>query len=196
MKGKSALLVIDIQNDFCPGGALPVPGGDKIVDAINEYMERFSEAGVQIFATKDYHPVETKHFKEFGGIWPRHCVKGTPGAEFYPKLVFKYGTVVLTKGDRSNVEGSSVFEARDPVGNFFNMVLEAGYIKHIYVCGLATDWCVKATVMDALKKGYKVTVLLDAIKGVDVTPGDSEKAIEEMKKNGANMITLDELKLP
>ncbi|HHD11079.1 MAG TPA: nicotinamidase [Deltaproteobacteria bacterium] len=190
-----ALVVVDFQNDFCPGGALPVPEGDEIADTLNSYIERFTEKGLPVFASKDWHPAQTSHFKEYGGIWPPHCVMGTKGAEFHPALRLPEDAIILLKGDREDEDAYSVFQAHTEDGRPFKKVLEDMSIEHLYVGGLATDYCVKATVLDALKEGFRVTLLLDAIKGVDVEEGDSERAIEEMRQNGAETITIDGLVL-
>ena len=190
-----ALVIVDFQNDFCPGGALPVPEGDEIADTLNRYIERFTEKGLPVFASKDWHPAQTSHFKEYGGIWPPHCVMGTKGAEFHPALRLPEDAIILLKGDREDEDAYSVFQAHTEDGRPFKKVLEDMSIEHLYVGGLATDYCVKATVLDALKEGFRVTLLLDAIKGVDVEEGDSERAIEEMRQNGAETITIDGLVL-
>jgi nicotinamidase/pyrazinamidase len=202
MDKKAALLVVDVQNDFCHGGALEVPEGAEVVPVVNSYMEKFASAGLPILASRDWHPENTKHFKAYGGLWPVHCVQGTKGAEFHSGLKLPEGTVVITEGDTPDKEGYSCdkegyscFEGRDPEGRGFGEVLRASGVNHLYVGGLATDYCVKATVIDALKEGFKVTLLVDAVRGVDLKPGDSERAIEEMKRNGADTLTIDKLKL-
>jgi nicotinamidase/pyrazinamidase len=195
MEKNAALLVVDVQSDFCQGGSLEVPEGDEVVPVINSYMEKFASAGLPILASRDWHPENTKHFKAYGGLWPVHCVQGTKGAEFHSGLKLPEGTVVITEGDTPDKEGYSCFEGRDPEGRGFGEVLRASGVNHLYVGGLATDYCVKATVIDALKEGFKVTLLVDAVRGVDLKPGDSERAIEEMKRNGADTLTIDKLKL-
>jgi nicotinamidase/pyrazinamidase len=195
MKGKPALVVIDVQNDFCSGGTLEVPDGDAVVPVINRYMEKFASRGLPIYASRDWHPETTKHFKAYGGVWPVHCVQGTKGAEFHGGLKFPEGTVVITEGDTPDKEGYSCFEGRDPEGRDFGELLRSGGVDHLYIGGLATDYCVRATALDALKEGFKVTLLTDAVRGVDLKPGDSERAVEEMEENGALTATLDEVKL-
>jgi nicotinamidase/pyrazinamidase len=190
-----ALVVVDVQNDFCPGGALAVPEGDQVVPVINGYMEEFAVAGLPIYASRDWHPEKTKHFKDYGGVWPLHCVEKTEGAGFHPDLRFPEETVIITKGDRPDEEGYSCFQGRDPEGRPFGEVLGARGIDRLFVGGLATDYCVRATVLDALKEGFGATLLKDAVRGVDLNPGDSERAVEEMKKDGADMVTIDKLKL-
>lgn len=195
MKEKPALVVIDVQNDFCKGGALEVPDGDAVVPVLNRYMERFASARLPIYASRDWHPETTKHFKKNGGLWPVHCVQGTRGAEFHEGLAFPEGTVVITEGDAPELEGYSCFEGRDPGGEGFGELLRSGGVEHLYIGGLATDYCVRATALDALKQGFKVTLLIDAVRGVDLEPGDSERAVEEMKKNGAAIATIDEIEI-
>jgi len=180
---KQALVIVDLQNDFCPGGSLPVPDGDKIVPIVNELIETFSRAGLPIFATRDWHPADHVSFKEQGGIWPPHCVQNTPGAEFHPDLRLPEGTAVISKAYSQERDAYSGFDGT----NLEAPLKEAG-VDQIVVCGLATDYCVKATVLDGLKAGLGVTVVEDAIRGVNVQPGDSQKALDEMKAAGAILV--------
>lgn len=179
------LVVVDVQNDFCGGGALPVPEGDKIVPRVNEYVKLFTSMGMRVFATRDWHPQRTSHFNAFGGTWPAHCVEGTSGAEFHPGLILPGDCTVITKGDGAASEGYSGFDGHDREGRAFARILKDSGIKRLYVCGLATDYCVKATVLDAIKEGFQTVLLIDAIRGVDLTAGDSKKAIVEMIEKGA-----------
>lgn len=195
MGGKRALVIVDVQNDFCPGGALPVPEGDKVVPVLNKYLEIFQKEGLPVYASRDWHPKKTRHFKAFGGLWPPHCVQGTKGAEFHLNLKLPSETIILTKGEDPNEDSYSGFDAQTKGKKPFAKSLKENGIEHIYVGGLATDYCVKATVLDALKQGFKVTVLADAIRGVDVKPGDSINAIQEMKRAGADTAVLKDLKL-
>lgn len=192
---KSALVVIDVQNDFCPGGALMIKNGDAVVPALNRYIERFKAAGLPVYATRDWHPEKTIHFKEYGGRWPAHCVKWTIGAQFHPGLMLPEGAIIITKGDGPEEDSYSAFDGKDPEGRQFSEALNDGRIDHLYVGGLATDYCVRQTVLDALKEGFGVTVLLDAVRGVDVNPGDSRQAIDEMIEKGADTTTLEEIEL-
>jgi len=194
MKQKKALIIVDVQNDFCPGGALPVPEGDRVVPVFNRYIELFAAWGLPIYATRDWHPEKTIHFKEFGGPWPPHCLQGTKGAEFHPGLKLPRDTVIISAGDTFEDEGYSAFEGHDEEGKSFIEVLRAAAIEHLFVGGLATDYCVRATVLDALKNGFKVTLLIDAIKGIDVNEGDSRRALVEMMDKGAGMNTFDEVR--
>ncbi len=195
MGGKRALVIVDVQNDFCPGGALPVPEGDKVVPVLNKYLEIFQKEGLPVYASRDWHPKKTRHFKAFGGLWPPHCVQGTKGAEFHLNLKLPSETIILTKGEDPNEDSYSGFDAQAKGKKPFAKSLKENGIEHIYVGGLATDYCVKATVLDALKQGFNVTVLADAIRGVDVKPDDSINAIQEMKRAGADTTVLKDLKL-
>jgi len=194
MKLKKALLVVDLQNDFCPEGALAVPEGDKIIPEINGYLGLFSRAGLPIFATRDWHPEKTRHFRDFGGIWPVHCVEGTKGAEFHPGLKLPTDAILLYKGMDPQEDSYSAFQAKDAEGKGFLQILKALKIGEIYIGGLATDYCVKFTTRDAVKKGFKVNILIDAIKGVNLRKDDSENAIKGMLAIGAKKVTLKDLK--
>ncbi len=180
--GKKALFIVDVQKDFCPGGALPVPEGDKVVPVINKLMDYFE----YILASKDWHPPKTKHFEK----WPPHCIQGTEGSEFCDGLNSERITQVFLKGTGTEDDGYSAFEATNI--NLEEYLKKHG-IDHLYVTGLATDYCVRATTLDALKKGFKVTVVSDAVRGVDVNPGDVQRAIDEMKQAGAEFKTSDEV---
>jgi nicotinamidase/pyrazinamidase len=193
MKLKKALLVVDVQNDFCPGGALAVPEGDKIIPILNKYMKIFSQSKLPIFASRDWHSKKTKHFKDLGGVWPVHCVQKTKGAQFHPQLKLPKDKILVYKGMDPRKDAYSAFQAEDINGqSFFNLLKILG-VEELYVGGLATDYCVKASVLDALKFGFKVKLLLDAIKGVNLKHNDSEEAVKEMTKFGAKKITLKDL---
>ena len=173
-----ALVVVDFQNDFTPGGALGVPGGDAIADRVNELAAdpRFD----LVVATRDWHPRDHGSFTERGGIWPVHCVQGTDGAELFPGLDQARVDVVVDKGQDPETEGYSGFEATE----LESLLRERG-VDRITVVGLATDYCVKNTVLDARRLGFEVTVDPDAVRAVDVNPGDGERALEEMRAAGA-----------
>lgn len=190
MKGKKALLVVDVQNDFCPGGALGVPEGDKIIPKINQYVKIFERKKLPIFVSRDWHPIQTSHFKDFGGVWPLHCVHNSRGAALNQKLKVPKSAIFLYKGMDPNKDAYSVFHAEDDKGMSFSRLLNLMKINEVYIAGLATDYCVKFTALDALKLKFKVKILTDAIKGVDLKPGDSEKAVKEIVKKGAKKITL------
>ena len=187
-KDKDALIIVDVQRDFCSGGALPVPDGEKIIPTLNKYIEKFSKAGALIVATRDWHPPNHMSFKDYGGTWPSHCIQGTLGAEFHPDLKLPREVKIVSKATSSDKEAYSGFDGT----NLERELKDAG-IKRIFVGGLATDYCVKSTVLDALRLGFETILLVDAIKGVDVNPGDSKRAIEEMIKRGAKRASMNDL---
>jgi nicotinamidase/pyrazinamidase len=194
MQGSDALILIDVQNDFCPGGALPVAQGDQVVPALNRYIEKFTQEKLPIFLTRDWHPEKTKHFKAYGGLWPPHCIQGTKGAEFRADLVLPKDAVIVSAGMAPDEEGYSGFEGKDEKGVSLADLLHRAAVKRIFVGGLATDYCVKHTVLDGLKHGFAVTLLRDAVRGVELAPGDSVRAVEEMVDAGANVLeNVDEL---
>jgi nicotinamidase/pyrazinamidase len=181
----SALLIVDVQNDFCPGGSLAVAGGHEVVPVLNRFAEAFAAAGCLVIADRDWHPGRTTHFVQFGGAWPPHCVQGTPGAEYHRDLMLPPETVHVVKGMGAEEDAYSVFQGRDASGRSFEAVLGEHGIRKLYVGGLATDYCVRHTVLDARKAGLEVVVLEDAVRGVNVEPGDADRALEEMRAAGA-----------
>jgi nicotinamidase/pyrazinamidase len=187
---EKALLLVDVQNDFCPGGALPVPEGDRVVPVLNEYAERFAQMDAPVFASRDWHPVVTKHFKAQGGPWPPHCVADSRGAAFHPELKLPAQASVLTKGTDPTDDGYSAFEAADERGQALSERLKEKGIGQLYVGGLATEYCVRASVLDGLGQGLDVVVLLDAVRGIDVQAGDVARALDEMLRAGARTATL------
>lgn len=193
MERNAALLIVDVQNDFCPNGALPVPDGDRVVAPLNRALERFATAGRPVLASRDWHLPTTKHFQEHGGIWPVHCLQGSPGAAFHPDLRLPSDTVVLSKGIDTEQDGYSAFEALADDGRTLEEVLTSQGVRHLYVGGLASDYCVRSSVLDALRLGFSVTVLTDGVAGVDVQPGDSARAVAELGRAGAQFCTVDEL---
>lgn len=193
MKLKKALLIVDVQNDFCPGGALAVPEGDKIIPTLNKYIKIFSQKKLPIFASRDWHSIKTKHFKDFGGVWPVHCIYNSQGAAFHPKLKLPKETIILSKGMDPEKDSYSAFQAEDKNGMVLLNLLKILGVNEIYVGGLATDYCVKFSVIDALKQGFKVKLLGDAIKGVNLKPQDSENAIKKMVEKGAKKIILKDM---
>lgn len=188
MKLKKALLVVDVQNDFCPGGALAVPEGDKIIPVINRYIREFSRAKLPVFFSRDWHPKKTIHFKKFGGAWPGHCIQDTNGARFHPELKLPKAAIIMSKGMDPEKDSYSVFQAQDINGTGLLTRLKALGINQIYITGLATDYCVKYSALDALRHGFKVKVLANAIKGVNLKPGDSGRSLKQMVKAGAEVI--------
>ena len=193
MSVKSALLIVDVQLDFCPGGALPVFEGDTIIPVLNNYINLFSGHNLPVFASRDWHARQTTHFKEFGGTWPQHCVRDTKGAQFHPVLILPKGSIILSKGMSFDGDGYSAFQAVDDQETEFDALLRKQGITSLFIGGLATDYCVKWTVLDALQFGYKATLLVDAIKGVNIKPSDSDVALDEMIRLGARKTTFEKL---
>jgi nicotinamidase/pyrazinamidase len=185
---KSALVIVDVQRGFCPGGSLPVPRGDEVVPVLNAYIELAQKAGATIVASRDWHPPDHISFRSRGGPWPQHCVRGTPDAEFHPGLRLPPETIVISKAQDPDAEAYSAFE-----GTQLEAKLKERAVERLFVGGLATDYCVKNTVLDALRLGFEVYLLTDAIRAVDVQPGDGERAIQQMLAAGAKPIKLQDL---
>jgi nicotinamidase/pyrazinamidase len=179
-----ALLIVDPQVDFCPGGALPVPGGDAIFDAVN----RASRMAPVVVASRDWHPPDHVSFKAQGGIWPVHCVRDTPGAAFHPALDSSRVDKVVSKATERSEEAYSAFAGTD-----LERFLRSRGVRRLFVGGLATDYCVRQSVLDARQAGFDVVVLEDAIGAVDVNPGDGARALEEMRQAGATVGQTTEL---
>ena len=173
-------MVVDFQNDFTPGGALAVPGGDQIAGRVNELAA--SDEFDLVVATRDWHPPDHGSFSDRGGPWPVHCVQGTEGAELHPALDQSKIDVVVDKGQDPATEGYSGFEGTDLAS-----LLRERNVDSVTVVGLATDYCVKNTALDALREGFDVTVDREAVRGVDVNPGDSERALDEVRAAGASV---------
>jgi len=185
MASHSALLVVDVQNDFCTGGALAVDNSAAVVAALNRYIAEFARAGATIYASRDWHPLQTSHFNTHGGPWPVHCVRETAGARFHPDLHLPPDTIVISKGTDPADAGYSAFDGTTAEGQRFLDEVRQRHIDHLYVGGIATDYCVRHSVLDALDAGLKVTVLDDAIAGV--APRSSADAIDEMRRKGADV---------
>jgi nicotinamidase/pyrazinamidase len=186
LKKGDALVIVDVQNDFLPGGSLAVQGGEKIIAPLNRYIEAAQAKGLPIFATRDWHPPSHCSFKEQGGIWPPHCVANSEGAQFSSELNSPRSTLVISKGTELEKDAYSGFEGTD-----LDERLRSAGISRVLIGGLATDYCVLNTVKDAIKQGYDVLLLQDAIEAVNVQPKDGEKAIDEMTSLGAIAITLE-----
>ena len=182
---KQALIVVDVQNDFCPGGTLAVPHGDEVVEPLNQVIDEFLERGAPVYKSRDWHTPTTKHFAAYGGTWPVHCVQNTKGAEFHPALRDDPRIEVISKG-LGDKDCYSAFDETDLASE-----LHAQSVEEVVVGGLATDYCVKNTVLDALKNGFKVKALEDAMRPVEVQPGDGDRAIEEMRAAGAEIVSTD-----
>jgi len=179
---KRALIVVDVQNDFCPGGALAVPHGDEVIAPLNQLIEDFLERGEPVFKSRDWHPPTTKHFAAYGGTWPVHCVQETKGAEFHASLLDEIHIRVVSKG-LGDEDCYSAFDETD-----LGLQLKRLGVEEVWVGGLATDYCVKNTVLDALRQGFNVKAIKDAMRAVDLRPGDGERAIEEMRNAGAEIM--------
>ena len=180
-----AVFLVDVQRDFCAGGALAVPDGDAVVPVCNTLLKLAEEKGIPVFASRDWHPSDHCSFAPQGGPWPVHCVAGQPGAEFHPDLKLTSATQIVSKAESQNADAYSAFD-----GTHVTETLRSAGVKHLVVCGLATDYCVKATVLDALKEGFRVTVIKEGCRGVNVAPGDDIKAFDEMKSSGAQVCSL------
>ncbi|WP_310446107.1 nicotinamidase [Thiobacillus sp.] len=183
-----ALLIVDVQNDFLPGGSLAVPHGDEVVPALNRYISAFLAHGLPVYATRDWHPERHCSFHAQGGPWPPHCIVDTHGAAFAATLRLPPATMVISKATRPEQDAYSGFQGTD-----LDQRLRAAGIRRLYIGGLATDYCVLNTVRDARRLGYAVVLLTDAIRAVDVQPGDGKRAEAEMAGLGVQCITLKEL---
>jgi len=190
---RTALIIVDVQNDFAdPRGSLYVRGGDSVLPFINSEIERARESGALVVYSQDWHPRTTPHFQKDGGVWPVHCVADSWGAEFYPGLTVGEGAESIKKGSGGE-DGYSVFSVRDPQtgatsSTRLESLLRARDIARVVIAGLATDYCVKDTVLDALRLGFPVVVLNEGIRAVDLQPGDGEKAVESMRGAGAEVL--------
>lgn len=182
-----ALIIVDLQHDFLPGGALAVRDGDAVIPVLNGAIAAFRAAGLPIIATRDWHPLEHCSFHARHGIWPPHCVAGSDGAAF-PAALQLAGATVVSKATSADSDAYSGFD-----GTALGASLREQGIKRVFVGGLATDYCVLQTVLDALQLGFKVVLLRDAIRAVDVQPGDGERAIARMRAAGAVDAGLDAL---
>ena len=192
----AALLIIDVQNDFCFGGALAVPDGDRIIPSINRLLALSNKAGSPVFASRDWHPFDSNHFREQGGQWPAHCVEETIGAAFHPDLMLGPGAIVVTKGTDPGSDGYSAFDGTTPAGISLEAALRSLNLRNLVVCGLATDYCVRASVLDARQFGFGVSLVKDAIAAVNLTADDGDKAISTMQSVGAKIVpTADALQL-
>jgi nicotinamidase/pyrazinamidase len=190
---QTALVVVDVQNDFAdPGGSLYVRGGEQVVPLVNREIERARQAGATVVYTQDWHPESTPHFEKDGGLWPVHCVQGSWGAELHPDLQVE-GEVVR-KGTGGE-DGYSGFTVRDPTTGEehpteLGRILEDKGVRKIVVVGLATDYCVKETAIDGAEMGLEVTLLLEAMRPVDLEPGDGQRALEDVQRAGATVASI------
>ena len=181
LRPSDALLIVDVQRDFCPGGALAVPDGDAVVPVLSQWIAAARDAGAAVFASRDWHPPDHVSFQEQGGPWPSHCVAETPGAAFHPDLALPDSATVIDKGTDSGHEAYSAFEGTDLAAQ-----LDAAGIARLWVGGLALDYCVRASVLDARRMaGLPVHLILSATRAVEVQPGDGSRALDDMRAAGA-----------
>ncbi|MDG6901453.1 MAG: nicotinamidase [Nitrososphaerota archaeon] len=179
-------MVIDVQRDFCPGGSLAVEDGDEIVAPLNRAITAFERLGLPVLFTRDWHPHNHISFAAQGGPWPPHCVQGTPGADFQPGLLVPRSAVVISKGDRPSSEAYSGFQGTD-----LGARLKKHGVDEVYLGGLATDYCVKESALDALRAGFRVNLLEDCVRAVNAKAGDGSRALEEMKAAGVVLTTAE-----
>jgi nicotinamidase/pyrazinamidase len=182
------LLIVDVQNDFLPGGALAVPDGDAVIPVLDGYSEKFDHCGLPVMASRDWHPPDHCSFKAQGGPWPPHCVAGTNGAELAATLALPRNSAIISKAERSDRDAYSAFQ-----GTGLARKLRKLHCTRLFIGGLATDYCVSATALDALAEGFEVVLLEDAIRAVDVQPGDGARAIAEIVARGGRLARSSEV---
>jgi len=178
--------VVDVQRDFCPGGALPVDRGDEIIEPTNKLISFFEKERLPIFFTRDWHPADHCSFKSQGGPWPPHCIKNTSGADFHPSLLIPKDAVIISKATRKDAEAYSGFQ-----GTKLAELLKGLGVGEFYVAGLATDYCVKNTVLDGISNGFSVNIVSDCVRGVNLRPTDSANAFKLMVVDGAKKSSSD-----
>lgn len=188
LQADDALLIVDVQNDFLPGGSLAVTDGDAIIPVVNEYAALFAEKNLPIFASRDYHPADHISFKDQGGPWPPHCIAGTKGAEFPAELILPDTVRIVSK---ATSRGKDIYSALE--GTPLDKELADAGIARVFVCGLATDYCVLASARDLIRGNFSVVLLTDAVRAVNVQPDDGDAAKEELRRLGAEEITIDGL---
>ena len=182
-----ALLIVDLQNDFCPGGALEVTGGDAVLPVVNRLAARAAAMGLPVYASRDWHPIDSTHFAANGGPWPTHCVAGTAGARLHPDLALPAGAMIVTKGVARDEHGYSAFDGTVTGRGSLLDDLRARGVDHLIVGGLATDYCVLASVLDARRLGLGVTVAEDGVRAVNLVEGDGARALQQMREAGADI---------
>ncbi len=182
-----ALLVVDVQKDFCPGGNLAVKNGDRVVPKLNMVVGAFSRARLPIFFSRDWHPSNHLSFKPLGGIWPPHCIMGTTGAEFHQDLKIPPGSVIISKAMDPDLEAYSAFQGTDLADQLSKMKVD-----EVFIGGLTTDYCVRESSLDAMASGFTVNVMKDCIQGVNLKRNDSTLALAEIVERGARLVTSGE----
>lgn len=194
LQPEDTLSVTDVQNDFLPGGALGVPDGDRIITPLNRIIALFHKDRVPLFFTRDWHPPDHCSFLKQGGAWPPHCVSNTTGADFSSGLYIPQSAIIISKGTEKDSEQYSTFYGHDAEGHTQSSLMKKFGVRRIFIAGLATDYCVLNSVKDALAEGYEVYVLADAVRAVDVNPGDGQRAVEQMIQGGAKMVMADRIR--
>ncbi len=185
-----ALVLVDVQNDFLPSGALAVPRGDEVVAPLNRSIGEFERQGLPIFATRDWHPRDHCSFRAQGGPWPPHCIAGSQGAEFAARLQLPHDVHIISKATRPDTDAYSGFQGTDLAQQLRRLAC-----TRVFIGGLATDYCVRATALDALAAGFEVVVLVDAVRAVDVHPGDGQRALQEIGARGAQVLAMEQMLL-
>lgn len=185
-----ALIIADIQNDFLPGGSLPVTGGNEVIPILNQYIAGFYMYRLPIFATRDWHPENHCSFRQYGGDWPPHCIAGSEGAEFAFDLELPVYTNIISKATMQDKEAYSAF-----AGTQLNALLQSFQVKRVFVGGFATEYCILNTVKDAIRYQYAAFILEDAVRAINQQPNDGRNAMAEMKQLGALSIYYEELVL-
>ena len=188
LRERDALIAVDVQRDFLPGGSLAVPDGHEVVPVLNAYVSRFQQDGLPVVATRDWHPPDHCSFETQGGIWPPHCIRDSKGAAFADGLELPEDVIVISKATRSDADAYSGFDGTD-----LESQLHERAVKRLFIGGLATDYCVLATVTDGLKAGFEVVLLRDAVRAVGVQPADEADALAAMREAGAQSIELSSL---
>lgn len=182
------VLLVDPQNDFCPGGSLAVADGDQVMPVLSAWAAAADRAGAPVFVSRDWHPPETTHFNTRGGTWPPHCVQNTPGAAFHPALQLPASAVIVSKGMGETEDAYSAFQARDASGTLLADLTRQRGVGHLYVMGLATDYCVQASTLGGLDVGLRVTVVGAGCRAVDLQAGDGEAALARLHAAGATLL--------
>lgn len=188
LEATDALVIVDMQHDFLPGGALGVPDGDQVLDPVNRLARMFGERGLPVYASRDWHPENHCSFAARGGPWPPHCIADTHGAAFSDALQLPANAVVVSKADTADVDAYSAFN-----GTVLAEHLRSHGVRRVFVCGLATDYCVLNTALDARANGFEVVIVPEGMRAVEVQPGDGERAIARMVERGATLARMDEL---
>jgi nicotinamidase/pyrazinamidase len=183
-----ALVIVDVQNDFLSGGSLAVPHGDEVIPVLNGYVRLFAALRLPVLATRDWHPGNHCSFRENGGPWPPHCVAGSHGAQFAQSLQLPHSTLIISKAVTAEQDAYSGFQGTD-----LDRRLRSSHVRRLFIGGLATDYCVLNTVQDALRLGYRVLLLADAIRAVNVNEGDGLRAEAQMRLLGAQSINIKEV---